>query len=190
MAFGNVISFDATFNTNKYKMVFVPFTGIDNHYRNVSVGVGFLASETIESYKWLLNQFLKSFGSHPKVVVTDQDPAMKQAIEQVFTESRHRLCIWHIMKKVADKVGNQISIDASRRDALQANLNNVSSMISRMDEVTQILMFMNSTTLRDLAVMFMVDIKEKDQKYVEEFTKVIMMLNCSIDLKIQFLNSL
>ncbi|XP_076921888.1 protein FAR1-RELATED SEQUENCE 5-like [Bidens hawaiensis] len=30
---------------------------------------------------------------------------MKQAIESVFTESRHRLCMWHIMKKVADKVG-------------------------------------------------------------------------------------
>ncbi|KAI3742210.1 hypothetical protein L1987_59890 [Smallanthus sonchifolius] len=84
----------------------------------------------------------------------------------------------------------QISIDASRRDALQANLNNVSSMISRRDEVTHILMSINSTTLRDLAVMFMVDIKEKDQKYVKELMKVITMLNCSIDLKIQFLNSL
>ncbi|KAI3815896.1 hypothetical protein L1987_15579 [Smallanthus sonchifolius] len=68
-------------------------------------------------------------------------------------------------------VTNQISVDASRRDALQANLNNVSSIISRTDELTQILMSMNSTTLRDLAVMFMVDIREKDQKYVEELTK-------------------
>ncbi|XP_021980680.2 protein FAR1-RELATED SEQUENCE 5-like [Helianthus annuus] len=29
--FGDVISFDATFKINRYKMVFVPFTGIDNH---------------------------------------------------------------------------------------------------------------------------------------------------------------
>ncbi|KAI3827576.1 hypothetical protein L1987_01653 [Smallanthus sonchifolius] len=69
------------------------------------------------------------------------------------------------------RVTYQISIDASRRDALQANLNNVSSMISRRDDVTQFLMSMNSTTIRDLAIMFMVDIKEKDQKYVEELTK-------------------
>ncbi|VFQ91055.1 unnamed protein product [Cuscuta campestris] len=27
--FGDVISFDATFNTNRYKMVFTPFTGVD-----------------------------------------------------------------------------------------------------------------------------------------------------------------
>ena len=85
-------------------MVFVPFTGIDNHCRNVTLGAGLLASESIESYKWLLNSFLKSFGQQPKVVVTDQDPAMKQAIEEVFPISRHRLCMWHIMKKVADKV--------------------------------------------------------------------------------------
>ncbi|KAJ0953093.1 putative FHY3/FAR1 family protein [Helianthus annuus] len=33
---------------------------------------------------------------------------MKQAIEAVFDKSRHRLCMWHIMKKLADKVGHQL----------------------------------------------------------------------------------
>ncbi|XP_076907518.1 protein FAR1-RELATED SEQUENCE 5-like [Bidens hawaiensis] len=105
LTFSDVISFDAIFNTNKYKMVFVPFTGIDNHFRNVNLGAGLIAKETIESYTWLLTCFLKAFGHQPKIVVTDQDPAIKQAIESVFTESRHRLCMWHIMKKIADKVG-------------------------------------------------------------------------------------
>ncbi|XP_076934039.1 protein FAR1-RELATED SEQUENCE 6-like [Bidens hawaiensis] len=104
LAFGDIISFDATFKTNKYKMVFVPFTAIDNHCHSVTVGAGLLASETIESYKWLLQMLLKSFGHAPKVVVTDQDPAMKQAIAAVFPNTRHRLCMWHIMKKVADKL--------------------------------------------------------------------------------------
>ncbi|XP_035842071.1 protein FAR1-RELATED SEQUENCE 5-like [Helianthus annuus] len=108
MEFGDVISFDATFKTNRYKMVFVPFTGIENHCRNVTLSAGLLASESIESYKWLLNSFLKSFGRQPNVVVTDQDPAMKQAIEEVFPISRHRCCMWHIMKKVADKVGHEL----------------------------------------------------------------------------------
>ncbi|XP_076959246.1 protein FAR1-RELATED SEQUENCE 5-like [Bidens hawaiensis] len=105
LAFGDIISFDATFKTNKYKMIFVPFTAIDNHCHSVTVGAGLLASETIKSYTWLLQMLLKSFGSASKVVVTDQDLAMKQAIASVFPNSRHRLCMWHIMKKVADKVG-------------------------------------------------------------------------------------
>ncbi|XP_076899955.1 protein FAR1-RELATED SEQUENCE 5-like [Bidens hawaiensis] len=104
LAFGDIISFDATFKTNKYKMVFVPFTAIDNHCHSVTVCAGLLASETIESYTWLLQMLLKSFGQAPKVV-TDQDPAMKQAIAAMFPNTRHRLCMWHIMKKVADKVG-------------------------------------------------------------------------------------
>ncbi|XP_021985613.1 protein FAR1-RELATED SEQUENCE 5-like [Helianthus annuus] len=113
MEFGDVISFDENFQDEHtlkswYKIVFVPFTGIDNHYRNVTLGAGLLSSESIESYKWLLNSFLKSFGRQPKVVVTNQDPAMKQAIEEVFPTSRHQLCMWHIMKKVADKVGHEL----------------------------------------------------------------------------------
>ncbi|XP_076951218.1 protein FAR-RED IMPAIRED RESPONSE 1-like [Bidens hawaiensis] len=83
LAFGDIISFDATFKTNKYNMVFVPLTAIDNHCRNVTVGAALLSSESIESYSWLLKVFLDSFGISPKVVVTDQDPAMKQAISLV-----------------------------------------------------------------------------------------------------------
>ncbi|XP_076927213.1 protein FAR1-RELATED SEQUENCE 5-like [Bidens hawaiensis] len=52
LEFGDIISFDATFKTNKYKMVFAPFTAIDNHCRNVTVGAGLLASESIGSYTW------------------------------------------------------------------------------------------------------------------------------------------
>ncbi|CAI9267961.1 unnamed protein product [Lactuca saligna] len=33
--FGDVVSFDATYRTNRYCMVFVPFTGIDNHKRSL-----------------------------------------------------------------------------------------------------------------------------------------------------------
>ncbi|XP_076927021.1 protein FAR1-RELATED SEQUENCE 5-like [Bidens hawaiensis] len=105
LAFGDIISFDDTFKTNKYKMVFVPFTTIDNHCHSVTVCAGLLASGTTESYTWLLLMLLKSFGHAPKVFVTDQDPAMKQAISAVFPNTRRRLCMWHIMKKVADKVG-------------------------------------------------------------------------------------
>lgn len=85
-------------------MVFVPFTGIDNHNRCVTFGAGLISKENIESYKWLLRSFLKAFGEQPKIVVTDQDPAMKQAIEEVIPDSRHHLCMWHIMQKLTTKV--------------------------------------------------------------------------------------
>jgi transposase-like protein len=84
--------------------VFVPFTVIDHHRSSVTCGAGLLSNETIDSYKWLLQQFLKCHGKQPVLVLTDQDPALKQAIEAVFPNSRHRLCMWHIMKKLKSKV--------------------------------------------------------------------------------------
>ncbi|GKB55464.1 FAR1 DNA binding domain, zinc finger, SWIM-type, MULE transposase domain containing protein [Tanacetum coccineum] len=54
--FGDTISFDATF---RYRMVFVPFTGIDNHSRSVTFGAGLLSDEIVRSYKWLLQSFKK-----------------------------------------------------------------------------------------------------------------------------------
>ncbi|XP_022040008.1 protein FAR1-RELATED SEQUENCE 2-like [Helianthus annuus] len=47
----------------------------------------------------------KAVGSQPKVVVTNQDPAMKKAISVVFVDMRHRLCMWHVMHKLSPKVG-------------------------------------------------------------------------------------
>ncbi|XP_035830049.1 protein FAR1-RELATED SEQUENCE 5-like [Helianthus annuus] len=102
--FGDVLAFDTTYHTNKYNMIFVPFTGVDNHKQCVTFGAGLLFNETTESYKWLLESFLKAHKKQPKLVLTDQDPSMKAAISEVFTDARHRLCMWHIMKKLPTKI--------------------------------------------------------------------------------------
>nr|GEW81537.1 hypothetical protein [Tanacetum cinerariifolium] len=102
--FGDIISFDATFRTNKYDMVFVPFTGTDNHLKCVNFGSGMLLKEDTEAYIRLLTSFMTIHEKQPIMVVTDQDGAMKRAIEAVLTESKHRLCMWHIMQKVPAKI--------------------------------------------------------------------------------------
>ncbi|KAD4180254.1 hypothetical protein E3N88_28845 [Mikania micrantha] len=45
--FGDVMSFDATYHTNKYDMIFVSFTGVDHHKRGVTFGAGLLSKEFI-----------------------------------------------------------------------------------------------------------------------------------------------
>ncbi|GJT54829.1 FAR1-related sequence 5-like protein isoform X1 [Tanacetum coccineum] len=122
LSFGDVISFDATFRSNKYKMVFVPFTGIDNHHHCVTLAAALLSNETAESYDWLLRAFKKAFGREPMVVVTDQDLAMKIAVEKEFCNSRHRFCMWHIMEKLSTKVGPVLSAHSIINDfELQSN---------------------------------------------------------------------
>ncbi|XP_041001739.1 protein FAR-RED ELONGATED HYPOCOTYL 3-like [Juglans microcarpa x Juglans regia] len=73
--FGDVVTFDTTYLTNRYGMPFAPFVGCMD---NIT----------------------------PKAIITDQDKAMKNAIAISFPETRHRLCLWHILKKVPEKLGS------------------------------------------------------------------------------------
>ncbi|KAK9050139.1 hypothetical protein SSX86_030891 [Deinandra increscens subsp. villosa] len=107
-AFGDVLAFDATYRTNKYRMIFVPFTGVDHHKKCVTFGAGMISDETIESYTWLLESFLKAHVHQPRLVLTDQDDAMRDAISKVLYNSSHRLCMWHIMKKLPSKIEGDI----------------------------------------------------------------------------------
>ena len=85
-------------------MVFVPFTGVDNHWKNVTFAAGLLAKENYKNFKWLLRSFKKAMGRAPTTVITDQCKAIKKAISKWWSSSTHRLCMWHIMTKLPAKV--------------------------------------------------------------------------------------
>ncbi|GKE36503.1 FAR1-related sequence 5-like protein, partial [Tanacetum coccineum] len=80
-----------------YNMVFVPFTPMDNHKKCVTVGSWILKNEIAKAYGWLLRAFRKAFVRAPNIVVTNQNGAMRKAIVVEFPESKHMLCMWHIM---------------------------------------------------------------------------------------------
>nr|KAJ0216579.1 hypothetical protein LSAT_V11C300102780 [Lactuca sativa] len=66
-----------------YVLVFVPFTVIDLHKSFVNVKARLLRTKDVDSYKWLLKQFLKANSNkQPLLVLTDQDAAVKQAVDQ------------------------------------------------------------------------------------------------------------
>ncbi|KAK1383794.1 hypothetical protein POM88_021529 [Heracleum sosnowskyi] len=103
--FGDVVSFDATYRTNKYGMVFVPFIGIDNHWKSVNFAAALLDKEDIQNFTWVFEMFLKAMKRPPKCIITDQCAAMKAVIPKIFPHSMHRLCMWHIVKKFPSKLG-------------------------------------------------------------------------------------
>jgi hypothetical protein len=97
--FGDVVSFDTTFGTNKESRPFGIFVGF-NHFRaTVVFGAALMYDKTFESFKWLFQSFLKAHnGQQPKTCYTDQDVAMGKAIAEVFPEAWHGLCTFHIMQ--------------------------------------------------------------------------------------------
>ncbi|XP_076909882.1 protein FAR1-RELATED SEQUENCE 5-like [Bidens hawaiensis] len=96
-------------------MIFVPFTGMDHHKKCVTFGAGLIYDETIESYKWLLDKFLKTHKKQPKLVLTYQDAAVKQVVRVVFDQSIHRLCMWHIVKKIPLKISGDLLANTDLR---------------------------------------------------------------------------
>jgi len=44
-------------------------------------------------------------GQTPIGIITDQDRAMQNAIQIIFPNTRHRWCLWHILKKLPEKFG-------------------------------------------------------------------------------------
>ncbi|XP_074585556.1 protein FAR1-RELATED SEQUENCE 5-like [Curcuma longa] len=127
--FGDVVVFDTTYNTNKYGLIFAPFVGVNHHHQTTVFGCGFLSDEKAESFVWLLNKFIEAMpNGAPKVIITDQDPAMTKAIAQVLPQTLHRYCLWHIMSKFPEKLG-----PLTFHDNYQ-NINNVIKKSTTPDE--------------------------------------------------------
>ncbi|KAK1398179.1 hypothetical protein POM88_008042 [Heracleum sosnowskyi] len=104
--FGDVLSVDATYRTNKYSMVFVPFIGIDNHGKSITFAAVLLDKEDTTNFAWLFEVFLRIMGRPPKCIITDQCPAMRAVIPNIFPKSTiHRFCMWHIVRKFPSKLG-------------------------------------------------------------------------------------
>ncbi|XP_057770058.1 protein FAR1-RELATED SEQUENCE 5-like [Salvia miltiorrhiza] len=104
--FGDVLSVDATYKTNKYDLICVPMIGINHHRTNVMFGLGFLSNEKAESYEWLFSTFLQAmYHKEPSTIFSDQDMAIMNAIDSTFRESSHRLCQWHINKNAVKHFG-------------------------------------------------------------------------------------
>uniref|UniRef100_J3MVQ9 SWIM-type domain-containing protein n=1 Tax=Oryza brachyantha TaxID=4533 RepID=J3MVQ9_ORYBR len=104
--FGDCVSFDTTFLTNRYNLPFAP-VGISGHGNTIIFGCAFLHDETTETFKWLFTAFLKAMsGKQPCTVIADQDGAMRSAIAQIFPNSKYRNCLFHIVSKALNRSGS------------------------------------------------------------------------------------
>ncbi|RYR16552.1 hypothetical protein Ahy_B04g073602 [Arachis hypogaea] len=103
--FRDVISFDTTYNTNRYNLVCGPFVGVNHHGQSTLLECSLMKNEEIESFKWLFECWLRCMGGNaPKGFLTDQCASMKRALEACMPTTIHRWCIWHIMKKIPSKL--------------------------------------------------------------------------------------
>jgi MULE transposase domain len=55
----------------------------------------------VEDYVWVLKVFSKVIGEkQPRVIITDRELVLINAIKIVFLNCTHLLCMWHIEKNI------------------------------------------------------------------------------------------
>ncbi|KAM6565436.1 hypothetical protein CsatA_024564 [Cannabis sativa] len=120
--FGDVVTFDTTYLTNKYDMPLAPFTGVNHHGQPILFGCALLSDENTATFTWLFKTWLACMsGRAPNVIITDEHNSMTKAIDVVFPNTRHRWCLWQVMKKLLVKLeGHKLydQVKMSLQDAI------------------------------------------------------------------------
>lgn len=95
--FSDVVSFDTTYVRNKYKMPLALFIGVNQHYQFMLLGCALISDESAATFSWVMQTWLKAMGGQtPRVIISEQDKAMKSLISEVFPSSQHWFFLWHI----------------------------------------------------------------------------------------------
>lgn len=112
LAFGDAITFDTTYKTNKYNMPFGLFVGVNNHFQSVIFAGVLMRDETIESFEWVFSQFVSLMGGEePKTILTDQCRAMEVALASKLPHVTHRWCKWHVFRTIKVELGRSYTKD-------------------------------------------------------------------------------
>ncbi|XP_052732487.1 PKS-NRPS hybrid synthetase cheA-like [Vigna angularis] len=97
---------DSEVVTDLYRLPLLEIVGMTSTGLTFSAAFAFLSTERQSNFTWALEKlkglFLTSEGG-PKVIVTDRDLALMNAISSVFPESYQMLCRFHILKNVKAK---------------------------------------------------------------------------------------
>ncbi|KAG6716930.1 hypothetical protein I3842_04G073100 [Carya illinoinensis] len=105
VSFKDAVSFDTSYIKSNEKLPFAPFVGVNHHSQSMLLGCALVADETKSTFVWLMKTWLRAMGGQaPKVMITDQDRALKAAIEEVFPNTRHCFSLWHVLERIPESL--------------------------------------------------------------------------------------
>ncbi|XP_068484204.1 protein FAR1-RELATED SEQUENCE 2 isoform X2 [Phaseolus vulgaris] len=99
--FHDIVLIDTFYLKNKYKIPFVPFVGVNNHFQYILLGCALVGEESVSAFMWLMRAWLKAMSNlPPKVIITDQEQFLKEAVKEVFPDKCHCFCLSHVLCKI------------------------------------------------------------------------------------------
>lgn len=108
--FGDVVTFDTSYRSNRFQVPFAPFIGVNHHLQPISFGCALLGDENISTFVWLFKTWLTAMNERlPVSLITDRDKAVRTAVANVFPEIHHRFCLSQINKKRNAKLPHAVN---------------------------------------------------------------------------------
>ncbi|GLT48002.1 hypothetical protein SLA2020_216470 [Shorea laevis] len=110
--FSDVVFFDTFYIRNKYKIPCIPIVGVNHHFQYMLLGCALIGDLSTSAIVWLMQTWLKAVGGQaPELIITDQDKTLNEAVQNVFPNSGHSFCLWHILGKMSEILGDSLSQD-------------------------------------------------------------------------------
>ncbi|RYR39108.1 hypothetical protein Ahy_A09g044540 [Arachis hypogaea] len=98
-------SIKIAFWANTSKVACEYFEDVNHYSQSTLLGCALMKNEDVQSFKWLFECCLHCMGGNAqKGILIDQCASMQRAIEACMPTIIHRWCIWHIIKKVPNKL--------------------------------------------------------------------------------------
>ncbi|MFS7955391.1 hypothetical protein Hanom_Chr07g00642071 [Helianthus anomalus] len=94
-----------------------------------------------------------------------------------------------IKQTLRKRIQEQIKEDRSCKELLETNISHVWDNMKRRQEIVNLLSQMRECRLREIVVMFMVDLSERDEEQLKELANAITILRFSMEPKMKFLSS-
>ena len=104
-----ILIHDNTYKTNRFKLPFGVFAGVNRHGHTVTLAQCLAFKEGTTDYEWAYNCFQESVGIDPEIIFTDADPGATAAVATTWPNSFHAWCIWHIYQCVTRNLAGKLA---------------------------------------------------------------------------------
>ena len=104
---------DCTYKTNRYHFPLLDIIGESSVGKSFYIGLAFIANEREPAYKqvlrWLKGLLNQQQIPYPKTIMTDKEKALRNAVSEVFPETKTLICYWHVIKNIQGRLRPRIN---------------------------------------------------------------------------------
>eukprot|EP00257_Ricinus_communis_P017184 XP_015575566.1 protein FAR1-RELATED SEQUENCE 2 isoform X3 [Ricinus communis] len=108
--FSDVVFFDTFYVRSNYKVPYASIIGVNHHFQFVLLGCALIGEQTPSTYVWLMQTWYKAVGGQaPKVIITEQEKCLNEAVGNVFPNAHHCFCLWHVLSKMPENLSRAVT---------------------------------------------------------------------------------